>query len=243
MVLLRHGESKWNFENRFTGWTDVDLTTKGINEAKNAGLLLNKERFDFIYTSVLKRAIQTMEICLETINHSDIPIEYDWRLNERHYGALQGLNKTETAKKYGDKQVLLWRRSYKTPPPLLAFNDKRHPRFNLKYKHIDSNKLPKGESLKNTVNRVMPLWKKNISPKILSGKQVLIVAHGNSIRAIVKILDNVSNDEIVKINIPTGIPLIYELDKNLNTINSYYLGTKSDLEKGLANVINQGKSK
>ena len=191
--MLRHGESKWNFENRFTGWTDVDLTEKGIDEAKNAGRLLKKENieFDFVYTSVLGRAIKTMDICLEKMNVSNIKIKSDWQLNERHYGSLQGLNKSETAKKYGEKQVFIWRRSYETPPPKLENNDKRHPRFDLKYKNIDPNKLPSGESLKNTVDRVMPLWENNIAPKILNKKQILIVAHGNSIRAIVKILDKI----------------------------------------------------
>ena len=244
IVFLRHGESTWNLENRFTGWTDVDLTKKGIDEAKNAGELLKKGlfKFDLVYTSVLQRAIKTMKICLGAIGLEDIPIEYDWHLNERHYGSLQGLNKSETAKKYGEKQVLLWRRSYNTPPPSIEIKNKKHPRFDPKYKDLDVDKLPAGESLKDTVDRVMPLWKNNIIPKVLSGKKILIVAHGNSIRAIVKILDHISDEKIIELNIPTGLPLVYELDKSLNTINNYFLGDKADIEKGLANVISQGKS-
>ncbi len=244
IVLLRHGESQWNFENRFTGWTDVDLTKKGIKEAKSAGILLDKKlfSFDLVYTSVLKRAINTMKICLDTMNINDVPIKYDWRLNERHYGALQGLNKTETSKKYGSKQVLLWRRSYEIPPPRLELEDERHPKFDLKYHELKKNELPVGECLKDTINRVIPLWDNDIVPKILSGKRILIVAHGNSLRAIVKILDNMSNEDIIGLNIPTGIPLVYELDNKLNSIKNYYLGDLDELEKRLANVISQGKS-
>jgi len=220
------------------------LTKNGILEAKSSGKLLKKGqfKFDFIYTSLLKRAIQTMEICLNKNNTKNIPILYDWRLNERHYGALQGLNKAQTAKKYGEKQVLIWRRSYDIPPPKLTLNDKRHPINDLKYLKLKKNELPSGESLKDTINRVTPLWDNDIKPKILSGKKILIVAHGNSLRAIVKILDNISNEDIIGVNIPTGIPLVYELDMKLNPLNHYYLGETSELEKRLANVASQGKS-
>ncbi len=201
----------------------------------------NNHKFDFVYTSMLKRASQTMHICLNEMNIVDIPIFYEWRLNERHYGALQGLNKTETAKKYGEKQVLLWRRSYETPPPQLDTNDKRHPIYDLKYNEFNNNELPSGESLKDTVNRLLPLWKNDIVQRILLGHKILIVAHGNSLRAIVKILDQLSDKEIIRINIPTGIPLVYELDNKLNPINNYYLGDVNELEKRLTNVIQQGK--
>ena len=244
IVFLRHGESQWNLENRFTGWTDIDLSEKGIKEAKNAGILLKKEGFDFnfVFTSVLKRAVHTMELCLGLMKIVNIPTKYDWRLNERHYGSLQGLNKSEMAKKYGDKQVLLWRRSYKTAPPMLTSNDKRHPKFDPKYQNLEESKLPSGESLKDTVNRVIPLWENTILPKINSGRKILIVAHGNSIRAIVKIIDRISNDDIIDLNIPTGTPLIYELDNKLNTTKKYYLGDPKDIKKNVGNVINQGKS-
>jgi len=242
--LLRHGESQWNLDNRFTGWTDVDLTKKGIKEAENAGGLLYKESFEFdlVYTSVLKRAAQTMKLCLDAMNIDDIRIEYDWHLNERHYGALQGLNKSETAKKYGNKQVLLWRRSYDTPPPLLELEDERHPKFDLKYQNLQTNELPRGECLKDTVNRILPFWNNTILPKILSKKRILIVAHGNSLRAIVKILDQISNEKIIGLNIPTGIPLVYELDNKFNPTKNYYLGDPNELEKRIANVVMQGKS-
>ncbi len=245
IVFLRHGESQWNKENRFTGWTDVNLTEIGEKEAVKAGILLKKElfQFDLVFSSVLKRAIDTMKICLSTMNFDDsMPIEYDWRLNERHYGALQGLNKSDTAKKYSEKQVLLWRRSYNTSPPLLDFKDKRHPRFDLKYQHLDADELPIGECLKDTVKRVKPLWENIIVPKILLGKKILIVAHGNSLRSIVKIINNISDQDIINVNIPTGIPFVYELDEKLNPIRNYYLGDHKELQKRLASVINQGKS-
>ena len=244
IVLLRHGESQWNLENRFTGWTDVDLTKKGINEAKSAGIILKKEFYDFdlVYCSVLKRAVDTMKYCLNSMRIKKISTEYDWRLNERHYGALQGLNKSETAKKYGEKQVLLWRRSYEIRPPLLDLKDNRHPKFDSKYQKLNQNELPRGECLKDTEERVMPFWENKIIPKILSGSKILIVAHGNSLRAIAKILKKISNEDIIKLNIPTGIPLIYELDKKLNPINNYYLGNPNDIQKKLVNVIEQGKS-
>ena len=244
LVLLRHGESTWNFENRFTGWTDVDLTKKGANEAKNAGLLLDKENleFDLVYTSVLKRAMKTMQLCLGEMRFDNIPIEYDWRLNERHYGALQGLNKSETANKFGNKKVLLWRRSYDIRPPLLESEDKRHPQFDKKYENLKKNELPRGECLKDTLNRIMPLWEKILLPKIASKKRILIVAHGNSLRSIVKILEHISDEKILELNIPTGIPLVYELDKKLNPIKNYYLGDSNEIQKRLASVIAQGKS-
>ena len=242
--MLRHGESLWNLENRFTGWTDVDLTKKGEKEAKTAGKQLKEGLFDFdyVFTSELMRAIRTMQICLEEMGISKISKKKDWRLNERHYGALQGLNKAETAKKYGDKQVHLWRRSYNTPPPLLGLKDKRHPKFDRKYQNLKINKLPRGECLKDTINRVMPLWNNEIVPIILSGYKILIVAHGNSLRAIVKILDKISNENIIELNIPTGIPLVYELDNKLNSTKNYYLGDPNELEKRLSNVVAQGKS-
>jgi len=242
--LLRHGESQWNLENRFTGWTDVDLTKKGIKEAENAGGLLYKDSFEFdlVYTSVLKRASQTMKLCLDAMNIDDIRIEYDWHLNERHYGALQGLNKSETAKKYGNKQVLLWRRSYEYPPPLLKLKDKRHPQFDSKYKNLQKNELPRGECLKDTISRVLPLWDNVIVPNVLSGNRILIVAHGNSLRAIIKILEQLSNEQLIELNIPMGIPLVYELDNKLNPIENYYLGDSNEVEKKLANIVAQGKS-
>jgi 2,3-bisphosphoglycerate-dependent phosphoglycerate mutase len=233
IVLLRHGESKWNKENRFTGWHDVSLTNQGIKEAKFAGKLLKNDdfKFDLAFTSLLKRARSTLEICLKEMETSIIPIKYSWRLNERHYGALQSLNKTETAIKFGDKQVLKWRRSYDIPPPSLKKNDPRHPRFDKKYSHLNKDNLPDCESLKDTEIRFMPFWNKKIKPQILLNKKILIVAHGNSLRALVKNLDNISNKKIIKLNIPTGVPLIYELDKNLNSIKNYYLGDIEEVNK------------
>ena len=226
LVLLRHGESQWNLENRFTGWTDVEYTKHGIVEAKSAGQILKNGGYTFnlVYTSVLKRAIHTMDLCIETIGIKNISTEYNWRLNERHYGALQGLNKVETAKKYSVEQVLVWRRSYYTPPPPLDLDDKRHPRFDEKYSEIDPAKLPDSECLKDTVDRFLPLWHEKIKLNVKSGKKVLIVAHGNSLRALVKYLDKMSDEEIIGLNIPTGVPLVYELDDKLNPIKHYYLG-------------------
>ena len=225
IVFLRHGESQWNLENRFTGWTDVNLTRKGRSEAKLSGEKLRNGGFSFnlVYTSVLKRARETMKICLSNMGLSDITIVNDWRLNERHYGALQGLNKAETAQKYGKEQVLIWRRSYTTSPPKLDIHDSRHPRFEKKYNNLKLKQLPTSESLKDTTNRVLPLWNKVISPKINFGKLILIVAHGNSIRALIKHIDKISDEKIIDINIPTGIPLIYEFDNELNAIKNYYL--------------------
>ena len=245
LVLLRHGESQWNLENRFTGWTDVGLTPKGEAEAKSSGELLIEEGFEFdiIHTSVLARAIRTMEICLVEMGVTDIPIQYNWRLNERHYGALQGLNKAETAEKYGEEQVHIWRRSYSTPPPELDLDDERHPRFDNRYQNIDSKDLPATECLKDTVERFLPYWFDHIAPDVKSGKNVLIVAHGNSLRALVKYLDNVSDEEIVGLNIPTGVPLVYELDAELHPVKHYYLGDQTEIAKKAAAVAAQGKVK
>ena len=245
LVLLRHGESQWNLENKFTGWTDVDLTEKGEAEARESGKLLKEEgfQFDVTHTSVLKRANRTMEICLDEMDEKKIIIKYNWRLNERHYGALQGLNKAETAKKYGDEQVLIWRRSYSTPPPQLDPDDERHPRFDERYNDLDPNELPNSECLKDTVDRFLPYWHESIKPDIESGKRILIVAHGNSLRALVKYLDAVSDEDIVGLNIPTGVPLVYELDESLKPIKNYYLGDKETIAKKAAEVSAQGKSK
>ena len=243
LVLLRHGESLWNLENRFTGWTDVDLTPKGEAEARSSGELLQDGGFEFdvIHTSVLTRAIRTMEICLKEMDVSDVLIMYNWRLNERHYGALQGLNKAETAEKFGEKQVHVWRRSYDTQPPELDLDDERHPRFDERYKNMSAENLPATECLKDTVGRFLPYWHEQIAPDIKSGKRVLIVAHGNSIRALVKYLDNISDEEIVGLNIPTGVPLVYELDDNLQAIKHYYLGDQEEIAKKAAAVAAQGK--
>lgn len=245
IILLRHGESLWNLENRFTGWTDVDLTKNGINEAKNAGLLLSKNNieFDLVYASYLKRAIKTLKICLKELKKSiDIPV-FHWRLNERHYGSLQGLNKLETAKKYGDEQVLKWRRSYDIAPPKLDLNDKSHPKYDILYKNVDIEKLPDSESLKDTLERVKPLWLNQIVPELKKGKNIMIVAHGNSLRAIVKILKNISNNDIVKLNIPTGIPYIFEFDNNFKVVNDYFLGDKEEVLKKIKKVSNEATGK
>ena len=245
LVLLRHGESKWNLENRFTGWTDVALTDKGKAEAKSSGKLLKEEGFEFdlVYTSVLKRATGTMDICLNEMNIINVPIIYDWRLNERHYGALQGLNKTETAEKYGDEQVLIWRRSYSTPPPPLDIDDERHPRFDDCYGDLNENELPASECLKDTVDRFLPYWHETIAPSIQYEKRVLIVAHGNYLRALVKYLDDISDKEIVGLNIPTGVPLVYELDDQLSPMKHYYLGDQDAIAKKISEVVAQGKLK
>ena len=245
LVLLRHGESQWNLENRFTGWTDIALSENGIIEAQSSGQLLKDKGyfFDLVYTSVLGRAIETMELCLEAMGIKDIPIKYHWRLNERHYGALQGLNKAETAQKYGDEQVLIWRRSYDTPPPPLNLDDERHPRFDERYSDLDTSKLPNSECLKDTVNRFLPLWHEMIAPIIQSGKKIIIVAHGNSLRALIKYLDKISDEAIVGLNIPTGVPLVYELDNGLNPIKHYFLGNIEEINKRTAAVVAQGKSR
>lgn len=243
LVLLRHGESEWNKLNLFTGWTDVDLTEKGEQEAREAGKLLLQEGFEFdiAFVSVLKRALRTLWLCLEEMDQLWIPWEKSWRLNERHYGALQGLNKAETVKLYGEEQVLLWRRSYDVPPPALTKDDKRFPGNLRMYKDIPENELPLTESLKDTYERFLPYWKVKIAPVIKEGKRVLIVAHGNSLRALVKYLDNLSDDEILNLNIPTGIPLVYELDDSLKSIRHYYLGDEEKVKKATEAVKNQTK--
>lgn len=245
IVLLRHGESIWNKENRFTGWTDVDLSEKGKEEAKKAGQLLKSEgyNFDIAYTSVLKRAIRTLWIVLDEMDLMWIPVIRHWRLNERHYGALQGLNKAETAKKYGEEQVKIWRRSYDIQPPALEKSDPRYPGHDPRYKELSEAELPLTECLKDTVARFVPYWESTIAPMVKSGKRVLITAHGNSLRALVKYLDNVSDEEIVELNIPTGIPLVYELDENLKPIKHYYLGNPEEVEKAAQAVASQGKIK
>ncbi|MBU1044932.1 MAG: 2,3-diphosphoglycerate-dependent phosphoglycerate mutase [Candidatus Omnitrophica bacterium] len=245
LVLLRHGESVWNKENKFTGWTDVDLSEKGIVEATQAGKLLKEQgySFDIAFTSVLKRAIRTLWITLDGMDLMWIPVFRDWRLNERHYGTLQGLNKAETAAKYGDDQVLVWRRSYDIPPPALEKTDARYPGNDPRYADLDKKDTPLTECLKDTVERFLPYWHQTIAPAIKSGKKVIIAAHGNSLRALVKYLDNTSDEEIVKLNIPTAIPLVYELDQNLKPIKSYYLGDQEALKKAMNAVANQGKAK
>jgi 2,3-bisphosphoglycerate-dependent phosphoglycerate mutase len=245
LVLLRHGESTWNKENRFTGWTDVDLTEKGELEAQNAGKLLKQEGFvfDLAYVSVLKRAIRTLNYALNEMDLLWIPVYKSWRLNERHYGALQGLNKAETAAKYGDEQVLIWRRSYATPPPPLTLDDPRYPGHDPRYADLSTDELPLTECLKDTVARFLPFWHETIAPTVESGKRVIVAAHGNSIRALVKYLDNISDDEIVELNIPTGIPLVYELDADLKPIQNYYLGDAEAAKAAAAAVANQAKAK
>jgi len=244
LVLLRHGESTWNKENRFTGWTDVDLTRKGVAEARNAGRLLRENGFvfDFAHTSVLKRAIRTLWITLDEMDLMWTPINLSWRLNERHYGALQGLNKSETAAKYGDDQVLIWRRSYDVRPPELTLNDDRYPGLDLRYRDLAAQDIPFTECLKDTVARFLPYWKENIVPQIQAGGRIIIAAHGNSLRALVKHLDEISDQDILNCNIPTGVPLVYELGDNLKPIQSYYLGDQSEINKAMQAVTNQGKA-
>ena len=243
LVLCRHGQSDWNLKNLFTGWTDVDLTEKGIAEATDAGRLLAElgYEFDVAYTSVLRRAIRTLWLMLDEMDRMWIPVIRDWRLNERHYGALQGLNKAETAAKYGDEQVHIWRRSYDIPPPELELDDERHPSHDVRYAGIAG--LPATESLKTTLERVLPCWNEVIAPDLRNGKDVLIAAHGNSLRALVKMLDGVSDEEITGFNIPTGIPLAYELDDNLKPITREFLGDADAIEKAAAAVAAQGKAK
>ena len=245
LVLLRHGESVWNKLNFFTGWTDVDLSEKGVEEAHKAGKILKEEgyQFDVAYTSVLKRAIKTLNITLEELDELWIPVYKSWRLNERHYGDLQALNKAETAKKLGQETVHILRRSYDVPPPELDISDKRHPVHERKYADLNPDHLPKTECLKDTLERCLPYWKDTIAPMIKTGKKVIIAAHGNSLRAIVKYLDNISDDEITGLNIPTGIPLVYELDDNLNPIQHYYLGDPEEIAKATNAVANQAKAK
>jgi 2,3-bisphosphoglycerate-dependent phosphoglycerate mutase len=245
IVLLRHGESTWNQENRFTGWTDVGLTEKGLAEAKAAGQLLKKEgyAFDIAFTSVLKRANKTLWTVLEEMDRMWIPVEHSWRLNERHYGALQGLNKSETAAKYGEAQVKIWRRAYDTPPPALEDGDPRIEDKNPRYADMKPGEVPRTECLKDTVARFVPYWQGTIAPVVKSGRSVIIAAHGNSIRALIKYLDNVSDADIVELNIPTAQPLVYELDANLKPIRHYYLGDADAIAAAMAAVANQGKAK
>ena len=244
LVLIRHGESTWNLENRFTGWTDVDLTATGVAQAQQAGRLLKADgyEFDLAFTSVLKRAIHTLWHTLDAMDRQWVPTVNSWRLNERHYGALQGLNKAETAKKFGDEQVLVWRRSYDTPPPALEASDPRSERGDIRYASLAPEQIPLTECLKDTVARVLPFWNETMAPAILSGQRVLVAAHGNSIRALVKYLDNISDDDIVGLNIPNGIPLVYELDAQLKPLRHYYLGDAEAAAKAAAAVASQGKA-
>ena len=245
LVLVRHGQSTWNLENRFTGWTDVDLTDLGISEATEGGKLLKDGgyEFDIAYTSVLKRAIKTLGIVQEQMGLEWIPVVRAWQLNERHYGSLQGLNKAETAEKFGEAQVKIWRRSYDVPPPALELSDERHPRFDRRYADLKPSELPATESLKITLERVLPYWHSTLAPMIKSGKRVLIAAHGNSLRAMVKYLDNIPDSDITELNIPTGIPLVYELDADLKPVKSYYLGDAEAVAKAAAAVAAQASKK
>jgi 2,3-bisphosphoglycerate-dependent phosphoglycerate mutase len=244
VVLIRHGESQWNKENRFTGWTDVDLSEKGFQEAIAAGKLLKEEGFEFdlAFTSVLKRAIKTLWNVLDVMDLLWIPVKKSWRLNERHYGGLQGLNKAETADKYGDEQVKIWRRSYDVAPPALTTDDERYPGNDKRYADLTKEELPLTETLKLTVKRFVPYWEGTIVPEIKAGKKVIIAAHGNSLRALVKHLDNISDKDILELNIPTGVPLVYELDENLKPIKKYYLGDTAAIEASMKAVANQGKA-
>ena len=244
VILLRHGESVWNRENRFTGWTDVDLTDKGVEEAGKAGELMREAGFvfDLAHTSVLRRAIKTLWLALERMDMMWIPVLHSWRLNERHYGALQGLNKAETAAKFGDAQVLAWRRSYDVPPPALSADDPRCAGNDPRYRGLSPTQMPLTECLKDTVARVLPYWNQSIAPDIRAGKRVLVAAHGNSLRALVKYLDKVSDKDIVGLNIPTGVPLVYELDDTLKPLRHYYLGDAAEVEKAMQAVANQGKA-
>jgi 2,3-bisphosphoglycerate-dependent phosphoglycerate mutase len=245
LVLLRHGESTWNRENRFTGWTDVDLSEKGIQEASQAGRVLKEQGFDFdlAFTSLLKRAVRTLWIVQDEMDQMWLPVKKSWRLNERHYGALQGLNKSETAGKYGEAQVLIWRRSYDIPPPPLEKSDARYPGRDPRYSMLAPSQIPLAESLQDTYRRCLPYWHKSIAPALRAGKRVIIAAHGNSMRALVKYLDAVNEEDIVNLNIPTGIPLVYELDDKLKKLKSYYLADAGELEKARRAVADQGKAK
>lgn len=243
LVLIRHGESQWNLENRFTGWTDVDLTDKGIEEAKAAGKILKEAgyAFDAAFTSVLKRANKTLYYVLDEMDLLWIPVHKTWKLNERHYGALQGMNKTETAKQYGEEQVKIWRRSYDVQPTPLSKDDERYPANDPRYKHLKDEELPLGESLKDTIARVVPCWENDIVPLLQNGKKVVIVAHGNSLRALVKYLENMSSEAILEFNIPTGVPLVYELNEKLHPVKKYYLGDEAAIQQKMTQVANQGK--
>ena len=237
IVLLRHGESVWNKENRFTGWTDVDLTEKGVAEAEKAGETLKA------YTSYLKRAVKTLNCVLDKMNLDWIPVEKNWRLNEKHYGELQGLNKAETAGKYGEEQVLVWRRSYDIAPNPLAENDLRNPRFDYRYHEVPDAELPRTESLKDTIERIMPYWESNIFPALKTAHTLLVVAHGNSLRGIIKHLKHISDEDIIKLNLPTAVPYVFEFDENLNVANDYFLGNPEEIRKLMEAVANQGKKK
>ena len=243
LILLRHGESTWNNENRFTGWTDVDLSPRGLEEARNSGRLLRENgfTFDIAYTSVLKRAIRTLWIALDEMDQMWIPVNLSWRLNERHYGALQGLSKIETAMEYGEEQVLIWRRSYDIRPPALTREDDRYPGFDPRYRSLAKQDIPLTECLQDTVARFLPYWNETIAPQVQCGQRVLIVAHGNSLRALVKYLDNLSNEDVLELNIPTGAPLVYELNDNLRPLRNYYLGDQAKIEQAMRVVANQGK--
>ena len=243
LVLLRHGESTWNKENRFTGWTDVDLSDKGREEARDAGSLMRAEKYEFdvAYTSLLKRAIRTLWLALDELDMMWIPVHRSWRLNERHYGALQGLDKAETAAEHGEAQVKIWRRSYDIPPPPLTYEDPRHPLHDRRYTQLKRSEVPLTESLKDTVARFLPYWHETIAPEIKAGKRVLIVAHGNSLRALVKFLENVPEEDIVELNIPTGIPLVYTLNEELKPLTKYYLGDPAAAQAKAAAVANQAK--
>lgn len=245
LILLRHGESVWNRENRFSGWTDVDLSDQGMVEAREAGKILKSEgySFDVAYTSVLKRAVRTLWIVLDELDEMWIPVEHSWRLNERHYGALQGLNKAETAKRFGEEQVLLWRRSYNIRPPALEKTDERYPGHDPRYRGLDDRDLPLTECLKDAVERFLPYWHGSIAPVLKAGKKVIVAAHGNSLRALVKYLDNVSEDDIVSLNIPTGIPLVYELDEELRPVKHYYLGDPEAVARAAKAVADQGRAR
>jgi 2,3-bisphosphoglycerate-dependent phosphoglycerate mutase len=245
LVLVRHGESAWNKENRFTGWTDVDLSERGVKEAIEAGKTLKKEGFHFnvAYTSYLTRAIRTLWLMLEQMDLLWIPVNKTWRLNEKHYGLLQGLNKIEMAEQYGDQQVLIWRRSYDIPPPPLPMDDPRHPRFDHRYAALKPEEIPSTESLKETVERIVPFWQENMSVKLKQEKEVLVAAHGNSLRGIVKYLKNISNEDIVGLNLPTGIPYVFEFDDDLNLRKDYFLGDPEVIRKLMEEVANQAKKK
>jgi 2,3-bisphosphoglycerate-dependent phosphoglycerate mutase len=245
LVLIRHGETTWNKENKFTGWTDVDLSEKGLKEVHEAGKVLNREGYSFDqgFTSFLKRAKETLRITLKEMGLSKVPVQESWRLNERHYGALQGLNKAEMSAKFGEEQVKKWRRGYATPPPPLELKDLRHPLHDPLYKDIDRKHLPSSESLKDTVARVVPYWESEIAPAVRLGKKVIVSASGNSLRALVKFLDNVPEEEIVEYNIPTAVPLVYELDKNLKPIRHYFLGDQEEIRRKIESVANQAKAK
>lgn len=245
IVLLRHGESAWNKENRFTGWTDVDLTEKGVAEATRAGELLKKEGFAFdkAYTSYLKRAVKTLNCVLDKLDQDWIPVEKSWKLNEKHYGTLQGLNKSETAAKYGDAQVLIWRRSYDVAPDPIPEDDSRNPRQEARYKEVSDNELPRTESLKDTIERILPYWSDVIFPNLKVANELLVVAHGNSLRGVIKLLKNISDENIVSLNLPTAVPYVFEFDDELNLVKDYFLGDPEEIKKLMDAVANQGKQK